>query len=313
MSKKIAFLFPGQGAQYVGMGKDFYEQFPAARAVFEEADDLLECSFSRLIFEGPANELMLTKNSQLAIFITSIAILRAFQQEFPEITPIFCAGLSLGEYSALTAASKITFADCLSLVRARGLFMDEACVSSPGTMRVVLGMEVDAVRKALASVKEAWIANLNCPGQVVIAGTIGGIETATQALKAAGAKRVLPLDVSGAFHSPLMKQAQDQLAPLIALAPFKESPVQVVMNATGAIETTQAALRTNLMKQVTSPVLWEKGIHALEEAGVDLYIEIGCGKTLAGMNKKIGAKSPTLSIEKVTDLTEFTQHAAAQR
>jgi [acyl-carrier-protein] S-malonyltransferase len=298
--KKIAFIFPGQGAQYVGMGKDFFDGFAEARLVFQEADDLLKASFSKLIFEGPKEELTLTKNSQLAIYIMSLAILRTFQKEFPEIEPHVCAGLSLGEYTALTAASRITFKECLPLVRARGLFMHEAAESTKGTMRVVLGMEEEEIRKILP--EGIWVANLNCPGQVVIAGKESMMETAATLLKEKGAKRVLPLDVSGAFHTPLMRPAQEKLKPLIEGVTLKESPVEMVMNVVGGPVTSLAELKSAMISQVTSPVFWERGIRSIESRGIDFFLEIGCGKTLSGMNKKIGVQAPTLSLEKITDL-----------
>ncbi len=302
MSNRFAFLFPGQGAQYVNMGRDFSDQFATARHTFEEADDLLSYAFSELIFNGPSEELTLTKNSQLAIYIVSVAIWRTFQEQFPSIQPAVCAGLSLGEYTALTAAHKISFADCLMLVKARGQFMHEACISSPGTMRVVLGLEVEAVAQALATLNGVWIANLNCPGQVVIAGKEVDIEIAATLLKERGAKRVLPLDVSGAFHSPLMREAQERLRPFIESTTLRDSLVNVVVNADGDTVRSLDELKAAMIKQVTSPVLWEKGIRSMDNNGIDLYIEMGCGKTLAGMNKKIGVTSPTISIEKVTDL-----------
>ncbi|MBI2743093.1 MAG: ACP S-malonyltransferase [Chlamydiales bacterium] len=304
MSRRFAYLFPGQGAQYVGMGKDFYDQFPIARQTFEEADDLLGQTFSKLIFEGPGEELTLTKNSQLAIYIVSIAIWRTFQQQCPDVHPTLCAGLSLGEYTALTAAGKVSFADCLQLVKARGLYMHEACLSSPGTMRVVLGLEVEAVEKALAELgsdSKVWIANLNCPGQVVIAGDLAHMDKAAEHLKVRGAKRVLPLDVSGAFHSPLMREAQERLSPIIQATPLKETPVSLIMNSVGRVVSSLDEIRKSMTDQVTHPVFWEKGIRSVE-GSVDLYIEMGCGKTLSGMNKKIGTLAPTLTLEKVTDL-----------
>lgn len=309
MSKKIAFLFPGQGSQYVGMGKDFYDNYQVSREVFDEANRILGYKFSDLIFSGPKEELTLTKNSQLAIFIVSYAIYKAVQQEIPSLTPAVCAGLSLGEYTALTATGKISFADCLLLVKHRAAFMNDACVSHPGSMSVVLGMEeaaVEAILKELAG-HQVGIANLNCPGQIVIAGTKEGLEAAAEHLKAKGAKRILPLDVSGAFHSPLMKEAQDRLTPYLKGVALAESNIELVMNTPGDYVNDLEGMREQLIKQVTQPVRWEKGIHAMVREGIDLFVEMGCGKTLSGMNKRIGVAAPTLSVEKITDIQELVK------
>jgi [acyl-carrier-protein] S-malonyltransferase len=308
--KKSAFIFPGQGAQYVGMGKDFYDQFPAAREVFQEADDLLKEHLSTLIFEGPAEVLTETKNSQVAIFVTSVALLRAMQSQFPELAPSVCAGLSLGEYSALCAAEKIPFKECLFLVRHRGQYMNEACEITEGTMRVVLGMEPDQVEAIVNSYSKelsVWVANLNCPGQIVISGKVDGIEKISEILKEKGAKRVLPLKVSGAFHSGLMQSAREKLRSLIEHAPFKESSIEIVMNVPGDFVTSLSDLRANLIDQVTAPVRWEKGVRTIMHRGIDLFIEIGCGTTLTGMNKKIEVGVPSLSIDKVIDLEQLVQ------
>jgi [acyl-carrier-protein] S-malonyltransferase len=305
MTKKMAFLFPGQGAQYVGMMKDFYDVFSVARETFEEADDLLNQSLSKLIFEGPAPELTLTKNSQVAIYVSSMAIWRTLTKEAPHLKPAVTAGLSLGEYTALTAAGWISFAECLSLVQARALYMNEACERTKGVMSVVLGLEeaqVEAVVSPLTATHQVWVANLNCPGQVVIAGTPEGVQFASEKLKEAGAKRVLPLDVSGAFHSGLMHYAQEKLQQPIQKAVFTQSLIPVVMNVPGEFVSDIQQIRKYLFDQVASPVRWEKGIRAMDQQGVTYYVEMGPGKTLAGMNKRIGITHPTLSIEKVADL-----------
>ena len=304
MDKKIAFIFPGQGAQYVGMGKDFYDTYPVAKEVFDRADQVLGCKFSDLIFQGPKEELTLTKNSQLAIFIVSYAIHEVFKQQAPHMTPYVCAGLSLGEYTALAASGKISFEDCLLLVKHRAQFMNDACESHPGSMSVVLGMQEDQVSSILSEVNDhqVGIANLNCPGQILIAGTLQGLEVASELLKKNGAKRILPLDVSGAFHSPLMKEAQERLTPNLQSVVLKETSIQIVMNTVGDFVIETQNIRNQLIEQVTQPVRWEKGIHCMVVSGVDLFIEIGCGKTLAGMNKRIGVSFPTLSIEKIEDL-----------
>ena len=306
MTKKYAFLFPGQGAQYSGMGKDFYDQFVIARQTFEEADHLLNMPFSKLIFEGSSAELTLTKNSQIAIYITSIAILRVVNQQFPELQPSICAGLSLGEYTALTAAEKISFPHCLDLVRTRAEAMHEACKELSGTMQVVLGLTEESVERVLGDLNlSVWVANINCPGQVVVAGSLDAINVAAEILKQNGAKRVLPLDVSGAFHSELMRSAQKILAEKIATVPFYENSIEMVMNVSGDFVSVAQGMRQMLIDQVVRPVRWEKGIRKMMERQIDMYLEMGPGKTLGGMNRRIGVTNPTLSIEKVSDLEEL--------
>jgi len=297
---KHGYLFPGQGAQYPGMGKDFAASFAAARETFEEADDLLGERLSRIVFEGPEDLLTQTRHSQLGIFVTSIAILRTLETQFPDLRPDVCAGLSLGEYTALFASGRIGFADALRLVRERSRLMNEACERSPGAMAAVLGLEAEQAQQALKGCSGVWIANYNCPGQIVISGTKEGVEQAAEPLKAMGAKRVLPLAVHGAFHSGLMQSAQDGLAPFIAAASIQESQVGFVMNVPGDFVVSADAVRKNLTEQVTQSVRWEQGIRAMSR--VDRFFEIGCGKTLTGLNRKIGVAAPTLSIEKVEDL-----------
>jgi [acyl-carrier-protein] S-malonyltransferase len=306
-SKKLAFLFPGQGAQYPGMGKDFYDRFPIARQTFDEADQFLNRPFSKLIFEGPSAELTLTKNSQIAIYISSIAILRVFQEQFSEVKPVSCAGLSLGEYTALTAAGKVGFLDCLDLVRIRAEAMHRACEGTKGTMQVVIGMSEEAIETVIREINPphlVWIANLNCPGQVVIAGSLQAIALAADVLKQKGAKCVLPLDVSGAFHSGLMQSAQAELAAKIATVPFRESSIEIVMNVPGDFVSSADEMRQMLIDQVVNPVRWERGIRSMMNSEIDIYLEMGPGKTLSGMNKRIGVAEPTYSIEKTIDLEE---------
>lgn len=300
--KKYAFLFPGQGAQYVGMGKDFYEQEKAARDVFNMAEDYLQSSFLKTVFEGTQEELALTKNSQVAIYVMSFALLSVLFEKIPNCIPSFVAGLSLGEYTALAASKKISFIEGLEIVTKRGAFMQEACEVSKGSLRVVLGLEVEVAKQILLNTQEVWIANLNCPGQIVIAGTVEGLEKVTPELKLAGAKRVLPLDVSGAFHSPLMRSAQIELQPFLDKMHLIESSVQLVMNTVGEVVNESSQIRQNLINQVTHSVYWQKGIESLENIGIDCYLEIGCGKTLQGMNKKIGVKAETINLEKISDL-----------
>lgn len=303
--KKIAFIFPGQGAQYPKMGKDFYDSFPEAKQVFKEGDDLLNRSLSSLIFDGSEAELTETKNSQLGIYITSLAIFSTLSHLFPALRPHMTAGLSLGEYTALSASGKLSFSQGISLVDARAKFMNDACESTKGTMAVILGLSADEVKEIVHKAnmpKDLWVANFNCPGQVVISGTQQGIIAGTAAARERGAKRVLPLQVHGAFHSGLMYQAEQHLGPYIEATLIKESPCETVMNVTGKPVYRVEDIKKNLKLQVTHPVHWEQGIRYMDQENVDLFLEIGCGKTLAGFNKRIGVTAPTISVETVKDI-----------
>jgi [acyl-carrier-protein] S-malonyltransferase len=307
--KKMAFLFPGQGAQYPGMGKDFVENFEEARSTFEEADEVLSRNLSSIILHGPETTLTETKNSQTGIYVNSLAILRLMRKLFPELKPLMCAGLSLGEYTALTASDRLPFRDGLRLVQQRGLFMNEACESTKGTMAVILGLDAEAVEslvKETGMPHDLWAANFNCPGQVVISGTLKGIEIGSKKALEKGAKRVLPLQVHGAFHSGLMKEAEIKLADYIKKAALQESAIELVMNVTGDFAKSLNEIRENLRKQVTSPVRWQQGVKKMADAGADLFVEIGCGKALSGFIKKMNLAPmglvPAISIEKVTDL-----------
>lgn len=303
-----AFLFPGQGAQYPGMGKDFYEAFRVARDLFDEADDLLSFKLTKIIFEGPEELLKETRYSQMAIFVTSAALLKTLQECVPDAAPTVCAGLSLGEYTALFASGRLGFAETLSLVKLRGDLMNLACEKTDGTMSAVLGLsaaEVEEIVRSLNPPHQVWVANFNCPGQTVISGTKEGVAAAADALKAKGAKRVLPLQVHGAFHSGLMQPAQEGLAPAVREASIQESSIAFVMNVPGAFVEGVEEIRENLIRQVTHSVRWEQSIQAMMARGISRYVEIGCGKTLAGLNKKIGVS--TLSLDKVSDLEELAK------
>jgi [acyl-carrier-protein] S-malonyltransferase len=303
--KQTAFLFPGQGAQYPGIGKDFYEAFRSARDLFDEADELLSFGLSKIIFEGPEALLTETKHSQLAIFVTSAALLKTLQECIPELVPSVCAGLSLGEYTALFASGRLPFAETLELVRLRGSAMNKACESSQGAMSAVLGLsavQVEEIVSALYPAHRVWVANFNCPGQTVISGTKEGVAAASDVLKANGAKRILPLQVHGAFHSGLMQPAQDSLAPAILEAAIQDSSIAFAMNVPGGFVESVEQIKDNLIRQVTHSVRWEQSIQAMMERELSLYLEIGCGKTLSGMNRKIGVTAPALSLDKVADL-----------
>lgn len=304
-TRKIAFLFPGQGAQYPGMAKDFFDSYPQARQAFEEADDVCSRKLSSIVFDGPEQLLTETKNSQLGIYAASVAIWRVMSHLFPQLKPSICAGLSLGEYTALTASGRLAFGDGIALVGHRGQYMNDACESTHGTMAVVLGLDANQVEDLVREVNmpnDLWAANFNCPGQTVLSGTLRGIEAGSAAAKAKGAKRVLPLQVHGAFHSGLMKLAEERLAPHIMHVPIKESSCALVMNVPGSEVRGLPEIRQNLIKQVTHSVRWEQGMRTMADQGVDLFIEMGCGKTLAGFHKRIGISAPCLSIEKVADI-----------
>ncbi len=305
---KTALIFPGQGAQYAGMGKDFFDSFLIARETFQEADDLLNEKLSQIVFEGPEEVLTETRYSQMAIFVTSMAILRTLRQQIPGVIPWVCAGFSLGEYTALCASGRLSFRETLFLVRERARLMNEACLRMPGTMAAVLGLSADDVAGAVKGLKGVWVANFNAPGQTVISGTKEGIERATFVLKERGAKRVLPLTVHGAFHSGLMQSAQEGLTPFIEGVRFEESEVAFVMNVTGAFAQNDAEIRDNLIRQVTQSVRWEQGIEAMKAAGVEMFLEIGCGKTLTGLNRKMGI-SAALSMDRIADLEQEAMHA----
>jgi [acyl-carrier-protein] S-malonyltransferase len=307
--KKIAFLFPGQGAQVVGMGKDFYVEYSAAREIFQQGDDLLHRALSKIIFEGPTEVLTETRNSQTGIYLTSIAILKVLQTQFPALKPSICAGLSLGEYSALTASGHLDFETCLPLVQFRGEAMNEACEGTQGTMAALFGLsfeDVEMLVQKLGLPKDLWVANFNCPGQTVISGTLKGVEAGIQAAKEQGAKRVIPLKVHGAFHSGLMRLAEEKLAKKMEDIKISKSATQLVMNVCGHFVEDPEMIHQNLIRQVTSPVRWEQGIRTMMPM-VDLYLEIGCGRTLAGMNKQIGLDAPTLTVNTLEDLEKLAK------
>jgi [acyl-carrier-protein] S-malonyltransferase len=307
---KKAFLFPGQGAQYPGMGKDFYESYPIAKSTFEEANDLLGRDLAKVVLEGPVELLTETKNSQTGIYVVSIAILRVINDLFPDLSPSVCAGLSLGEYTAATAAGYLTFDEGLPLVQRRGQYMNDACVATKGAMAVILGLSAEEVERLVHEIdlpKDLWAANFNCPGQVVVSGTERGIAALSAIAKEKGAKRVLPLQVHGAFHSGLMKSAQDRLSEYVNQVKLGKPFSELVMNVSGDFVSKESEIKRLLIEQVTSPVRWEQSIRAIDSQGIALYLEIGPGNTLAGFNKRIGVKAPTLSIEKVEDLRKLEE------
>lgn len=302
---KIAFVFPGQGAQAVGMGKDAYDAFDRSRAIFEQADEALGFSLSQIIFEGPEDILKQTANTQPALLTVSVALLEALEGR--GLKPDYVAGHSLGEYSALVAAGVLSFEDAVRTVRARGQFMEQAVPSGQGAMAAVLGAERDTLAALCAAItaegSAVELANVNCPGQIVVSGTAAGVDAVVQRGKEeAGAKRVIPLEVSGPFHSSLMKPAAVNLQTTLADIAMKDANVPVVANVTANAVTSADEIRGLLVEQVYSPVLWEDGVRYLVEQGVDTFVEIGSGTVLAGLIKKVDKNLRVISINSISAL-----------
>jgi len=292
------FLFPGQGAQHRGMGQAFAEAFPEARHTFEEANDHLGWDLTRQVFYGTDEELQQTKVCQLAIYVTGMAIARCLQ----EIKPVAAAGLSLGEYTALTLAGAFSFAEGLTLVKARGRWMHEVCETFPGTMAVVMGLDEKNIQDIVATLPGTlWAANFNCPGQIVLSGTRAGVEKGSELALERGAKRVIPLAVHGAFHSGLMQQAGERMAELIEATALKLPSIPVPLNVSGQPASDLPSLKKQMIQQVTHAVRWEEDVRFLMPLA-KRFIEIGPGTTLSGMNRRIGVSVPTLSIETPADL-----------
>jgi len=300
---KVAFIFPGQGAQYIGMGKDFYDNFPAARETFEEANEVLKFDIAKLCFEGPAEALTLTKNSQPAILVTSIAILRAFKSEQGKnIAPSACAGLSLGEYSALVAAGCLAFKDAVKLVGQRGQFMEEASKENPGKMAAIMGLELNTVEEIT---KEAGsqIANLNCPGQIIISGSSETVEKAIELAKQKGPVKFVFLAVSGPFHSSLMTKASERLSQELNKINLSKPAIPFISNVTAAYIDDVSAIKQNLALQVNHRTLWESSIRLMMKDGISKFYEIGPGKVLKGILRKIDSTLSVYNIEKPADIS----------
>ena len=286
-----AYVFPGQGAQFTGMGKDLYEKYPLAKELFEKANDILGFRITDIMFEGSEEDLRQTKVTQPAIFLHSVILAKILGNDFQaEMT----AGHSLGEFSALTAAEALSFEDGLKLVYARAIAMQKACEAEPSTMAAILGLDDSKVEEILNNIDDVVVpANYNSPGQLVISGSISGIDKACEALKAGGAKRALPLKVGGAFHSPLMEPARIELAEAIEKTNFNTPKCPIYQNVDGKPYTNPEQIKANLISQLTSPVKWTQTVLQMTADGATHYTELGPGNVLQGLIKKISPQVET--------------------
>jgi len=301
---KIAFIFPGQGAQYIGMAKDFWEQYEQSRSIFEQASKELNLDMESLCFEE--NELLdQTEYTQAAMVTASVAILTEIEKR--GIKPDVTAGLSLGEYCALVTSKAMSFVDAVKVVRQRGILMQNTVPLGQGAMAAVLGMKAEEIEAVCERIDGVQIANYNCPGQIVITGKSGQIEIASKQLKEAGARRVLPLKVSGPFHSEMLKPAGEKLGEVLREVEVNTPIIPYVSNTTAAYVTKEEEIKPLLERQVYSSVRWQQSVEAMLADGVDTFIEIGPGKTLTGFMRKINRKVKAINIEKVEDLKKLEE------
>ncbi len=308
---RVAFLFPGQGAQDVGMGRELFDAFPESRAVFEEAGDALGFDLARLCFEGPEDELQLTANTQPAILATSVAALRAVEAR--GVSPDWVAGHSLGEYSGLVAASVLRLGDAVVAVRQRGQFMQEAVPVGEGAMAAILGLQLADVEAACREAAESEVvapANINSPTQIVIAGHAAAVERASVRCKEQGAKRAVPLPVSAPFHCELMRPAQERLVPVLDALDFAQATVPVINNVDARAERDGPACRDALLRQVSSPVRWVDAMATLRAEGAEGIVEIGPGSTLQGLMRQIDRSLERFGVRDAASLKKTTEALA---
>lgn len=300
---KTAFIFPGQGAQSVGMGKDFYDNFDVARKLFDEADDALGYSIKRMCFEGSEEDLKLTANTQPAILVVSVVVNELLKAE--GVKADIAGGHSLGEYSALVAAGSLKFRDAVILVHKRGQFMQEAVPVGEGAMAAIIGLDDATIIQTCADASEfgeVQAVNFNCPGQTVIAGKVRGVEVAVERLKSAGAKKAVILSVSAPFHSTLMAPAAQKLALELDKVELNDAAFPIAANVSGELETSAAQIKENLVKQADNPVKWIACVEAMKNFGAETFIECGVGKTLCGFNRRIDKKIRSLNVEDLDSL-----------
>jgi [acyl-carrier-protein] S-malonyltransferase len=294
---KVAWVFPGQGSQSVGMGRDLYDNFSSARAIFDEADEALGFPISRLCFEGPDDELRQTINAQPALVTTSFACLQASREvcggSLPE--PDFVAGHSLGEYTALGVSGVFDFATTVRLARERGRLMHEAGQARSGSMTAIIGLD-ETLLAGICQKSDTVIANINCPGQIVISGAAENMVRVMEMATAAGASRVIPLQVSGAFHSPLMQPAVEGITEYISTLSFQEPTIPVIGNTTATPMTTAESVKAELINQLSNPVQWQRTVEYIFNKGVPTFIEIGPGKVLTGLIRRINKEAKTINI-----------------
>lgn len=301
---KIAFIFPGQGAQACGMGQDFYEQTETGKRIFDKATELMGFSMPQLCFEEN-DRLDITEYTQAAMVTASIAMMRVLEEN--GIKPDVAAGLSLGEYCALAAAGVMSDEDAIRTVRQRGILMQEAVPVGGGAMAAILALDAAAIEEVTGAMEGVWIANYNCPGQIVISGEKAAVEEACEKLKAAGAKRAVMLNVSGPFHSGMLADAGEKLGEVLSQVELHEPQIPYVANVTAQYVKNAAEVKELLTRQVSSSVRWQQSVEAMIADGVDTFIEIGPGKTLAGFMRKISRDVKTLNVEKLEDISKVAE------